>query len=146
MQRAFLLFRAICLSGFLVAGIQAGQTLEEYARRQPLVAHTVKEGMKVPRHPGDQTNNFKEDDKLLLLSRKNLTGLDGISRLPVTMDGRSVPLADVKRLHLFLNENDIRLLPAELFSLQNVAWLYLNYNRLDHIPGDIAGMKGLQGI
>jgi hypothetical protein len=42
-----------------------------------------------------------------------------------------MPLAYVKRLHIFLNENEIRRLSAEFFTLKNVAWVYLNYNRLD---------------
>jgi Leucine-rich repeat (LRR) protein len=136
----------LTLSGFLCSHLGTAVTLEDYAKGQPLTVYTVKSGSKVPCGPGDQTNNFKEFDKVLLLSGKGLTGLDGISKLRVTVDGQVTALADVKRLQLFLNSNELRSLPAEFFTMQNVAFLYLYDNRLDAIPPEIARMKGLQGI
>jgi len=136
----------VILCGCFCADLSLAITLKAYAKGQPLTLHTVKSGSKVPLGPGDQNNNFKEGDKVLLLSNQGLTSLDGIASLPVTVDGKVKRLADVERLQLFLNGNELRALPAEFFSMQNVAFVYLYNNRLNAIPPELPRMKGLQGI
>ena len=78
----------LLLSGFSCAHLALAVSLQDYANGRPLTVYTVKSGSKVPCGPDDQTNNFKEFDKVLLLSGKGLTSLDGISKLPVTVDGQ----------------------------------------------------------
>jgi Leucine-rich repeat (LRR) protein len=131
-----------CLPSVLFAGV----TLQDYARANALTVYTVTKGAVVPLAHGDQTNNLAEGDKVLTLSGKGLTSLDGISQLRVTDQSRETPLTGVKSLHLFLNANALSRLPDELFAMQNVIFLYLNHNRFDAIPPNIARMRNLQGM
>src|SRR5690348_15821321 len=68
MRQAILLL----LSGFSCAHLALAVSLQDYANGRPLTVYTVKSGSKVPCGPDDQTNNFKEFDKVLLLSGKGL--------------------------------------------------------------------------
>jgi Leucine-rich repeat (LRR) protein len=121
-------------------------SLEESARQCPLVVRTIPDARDVDLGEGNQTNNLKPGDKVLLLSSRNLTSLDGISRLTVVDEGRPTPIARVPRLQVFLNDNEISAVPAEIAALQNVTFLYLNQNRIAEIPPAIAEMKGLLGM
>ena len=61
-------------------------------------------------------------------------------------EGREITVAEVPAAPSFPEHNALRSLPAEFFTLQNVALVYLNKNRLDAIPPDIAKMKDLLGM
>jgi hypothetical protein len=108
--------------------------------------YTVGVDKDIPLCGHDQSNNFKDGHKLLVLSRLGLTDLDGLSRLRVMDQGREKALAEVEDLELYLNDNALHELPAELFRMQKVIFVYLSYNLLDAIPPGISGMKGLEGM
>jgi Leucine-rich repeat (LRR) protein len=139
-----LLLLALCLPVVL----PADTTLEAYARANPLTVYTATERKEktLPLAPADQINNLAVGNKLLTLSGKGLTSLDGITKLRVIDGGREVPLKDVKNLQIFLNDNALSRLPDELFGMQNVIFLYFNHNQFDAIPPEIARMKALQGM
>ena len=120
--------------------------LTDYAKDHPIPVYTVTKGATFPLEHGDQTNNLADGDKVILLSEKDLTSLEGISRLRVLDNGRETTVAEVPKLQLFLNSNHLRELPAEFFTLQNVTFVYLNKNKFDAIPADIARMRGLLGM
>jgi Leucine-rich repeat (LRR) protein len=130
------------------AVLSAGTTLEAYARTNVLTVYTVtgRQQNTLPLAPGDQVNNLAVGDKVLTLSGKGLSSLDGIAKLRVVDGGREVSLADRKNLQIFLNDDALSQLPNELFEMQNVIFLYLNHNRFDAIPPNIARMRGLQGM
>jgi Leucine-rich repeat (LRR) protein len=137
----------LLLPSFLAANaMAAGITLAEYARGRTIPIYTVGSGAAIPLAGSDNTNNLLDGDKVLMLSRVGLTSIDGISRLRVVDEGREKALSEVERLRLYLNENAIRVLPPELFTLQKLEFLYLYYNRLDAIPPQIAALKGLLGM
>jgi Leucine-rich repeat (LRR) protein len=119
--------------------------LADYARRNPLVLFTATRGAVMP-NSMDQTNNLQEGDKALLLSGKGLTDLSGISGLRVNDNGRAVPIASIRRLHLFLNHNQISDLPEELAALDNVVFLYCEHNQLSRLPRALLDMEGLEGM
>jgi hypothetical protein len=138
----------VLLANCLPVAMPAETTLEAYARANALTVYTVTERQQntLPLAPGDQVNNLAVGDKILTLSGKGLTSLDGIAKLRVIDGGREVPLTNLKNLQIFLNDNALRRLPDELFELQNVTFLYLNHNRFDAIQPEIAKMRGLQGM
>ncbi len=142
MKMLFLLW--YCLPAVLPAEV----TLEAYARANVLPIYTATERQQsaLPLAPDDQVNNLAVGDKVLTLSGKALSSLDGIAKLRVIDGGREVALADVKNLQIFLNNNALTLLPPEFFTLQNLAFVYLFNNRFDAIPPEIAKMRGLQGM
>jgi hypothetical protein len=135
----------VCICLFVCSRVASAVSLEDFARGKVLPVYTI--GVdKIPLEGRDQSNNFKDGDKVLLLSRLGLSSLDGIGKLRVVDQGRERTVAEIDNLHLFLNENAIRVLPGEFFKLQRVKFLYLYYNRFDAIPPRIAEMKGLQGM
>jgi Leucine-rich repeat (LRR) protein len=128
-------------------GLQAGAiTLAEYAKQQPLVIQTVKRGEDISLGKENQTNNLKEGGKVLVLSKRGLTSLEGISRLTVVDEGKSVAITTVPQLQLFLNNNKIETVPDEVAELDNVTFIYLNTNRIKTIPRAVVEMKALQGM
>jgi Leucine-rich repeat (LRR) protein len=124
----------------------AGLSLAEYSRGRVLPIYTVGVDGKIPLAGSDNTNNLLDGDKVLMLSRVGLTNLDGISKLRVRDEGREKTLDEVERLHLYLNENAIRALPPELYTLRKTTFLYLYFNQLDAIPPQLASMKELLGM
>ena len=139
-----LLTIATCLLGAMSCPAH-GITLAEFVAGQPPRLFVATKGAELPSHY-DQTNNLKEGDRALLLSDAGLTDLDGISSLMVEDEGRQVPLASVKNVHLFANKNAITALPEEMGSLDNVLFLYFEKNRLSSLPPALAEMKSLQGM
>jgi hypothetical protein len=129
-----------------VAASEKSMRLVEYARDHSIPVYTVTKGAVFPLEHGDQTNNLAEGDKVILLSDKGLVSLEGISGLRVKDGGHETTVAEVPKLQLFLNSNQLHELPAEFFSLQNVTFIYLNKNRFDAIPADVARMHGLLGM
>ena len=123
-----------------------GITLEEYASRQPLVIQSVQRGEAVDLGKGNQTNNLKEGGKVLLLSGRGLSSLEGISRLKVMEEGRQVALQDVPDLQIFLNDNVLTEVPQEIGALSKVTFLYCIKNPIREIPTALANMQALQGI
>ena len=61
----------------------------------------------------DQTNNLAEGDRALILSGQGLADITGISALTVEDEGKPAPIASVKNLHLFFNDNQIASIPDE---------------------------------
>src|SRR5580698_7862353 len=105
------LFTGLLLGAQFLAGAHLwAVTLTEYAQQHPLKLFVASKGSVMP-NKTDQTNNLKEGERALLLSSAGLTDLTGLSRLMVEDDGKSVPIASVKNLHLFLNHNEIASIP-----------------------------------
>lgn len=123
----------------------AAVSLEDYAQGKPLPLFTATKGSVMP-NTTDQTNNLQQGDKALLLSGKGLTDLTGISRLQVVDGTTTVPITSVRRLHLFLNQNEITQLPAEIAELDNVVFLYCEHNRMDNLPRALLDMEALEGM
>jgi Leucine-rich repeat (LRR) protein len=136
----------LLLAGFCLGGVARGATLQEYAGKQPPPIYTVEQDAVIPLGRHDQDNNFKVGDKLLLLSGKELTTIEGISRLTVIDGGKPTPITAVGGLQVFLNDNRLSVVPEEITALQNVTFLYFNNNRIRVIPPYIAQMKGLLGM
>src|SRR5437763_1210683 len=101
----------LTLLGLTVCG--RATTLADYARHNPLTVQTIQRGSPVDLGPGNQVNNLQNGGKVLVLSSKGLTSLDGISGLTVLDDGRPTPITQVDQLQLFLNDNEISTLPDE---------------------------------
>ena len=143
---AALLFPTLFLSYCLPAAAQV--TLQQYASSHVLTLQTVavRQDTTLRLEEGDQTNNFAVGDKILTLTGKGLTSIDGISKLQLVDHGANVTLKDVKNLQIFLNRNELTRLPPEFFDLQNVTFIYLMQNHLGAIPPEIARMRGLQGM
>lgn len=120
-------------------------SIVDYAKANPLEIWISHKGATMPNHT-DQTNNLKEGDRALLLSEKGIDELAGISTLMVEDEGRTVPLAALKNLHLFLNHNRITALPDEMEKLSGVAFLYLEFNQLQTLPPALARMPSLEGM
>lgn len=123
----------------------ADQTLLQYAAGQPLRVYTYATDQ-LPLAKGDNTNNFAQGDKILQLSRLDLTSLEGIANLQVLDQGKVRSIRELEDLHLYLNANKLRALPPEFFTLQNLAVLYISFNRFDAIPPEIAKMSNLWGM
>lgn len=142
----FRLFLAPVL-GVLLAGVPVRAiTLVEYAEHHPLVIQTVRPGEEVSLGKENQVNNLKEGGKVLMLSSQKLTSLSGISTLTVMDAGKSAPLTSVQNLHLFLNHNEIEVVPAEFATLKNVEFIYLNSNKIRDIPPAVTQMESLKGM
>jgi len=138
-----LLFIVIAI---LCHSIAAGATLAEFARTHTITVRTVVDRDSTVLDHGDQTNNLKPGEKIVSLSSKGLTSIDGIAKLKVRDGDRDVELSSIPKLHLYLNDNAIGRLPAEFFGMHNVIFLYMNIDRLNAIPREIAGMHNLQGM
>ncbi len=121
-------------------------TLEAYASREPLVVQTVRKGEAVDLGKDNQTNNLKDGGKVLMLSGRGLTSLDGISGLTVIDEGRPTSIKEVAGLQLFLNGNVLETLPDEMAGLDGVTFIYLFNNQFHDIPPVVGRMKGLQGM
>lgn len=144
-----LVFRlfASMLAVALMAGVPlSAVTLAELTKLRAPVIRTVKPGEEVNLGRENQVNNLKEGGKVLVLSSRGLTSLDGLSKLTVIDEGKSVPITSVPNLQLFLNDNAIEVVPAEFAELTNVTFIYLNTNRIAAIPEAVTKMKSLQGM
>ncbi len=131
----------------LVAGASAHAIpLREYAKSHPLVIQTVRPNEVLSIGEENQVNNLKEGGKILVLSGRELTALDGIATLTVVDNGQATPITQVPQLQLFLNNNRIEVVPDEFAALGNVTFIYLNSNRIRAIPPAVAQMKSLQGM
>lgn len=94
----------------------------------------------------DQTNNFNEGDRALLLSEHQLTDITGLSTIKVNDDGVVKPIAEVKSLLVYLNHNQLTHIPDEVGKMHNVRFFYGEHNPLSAIPNAFAKMKALEGI
>jgi hypothetical protein len=140
------LFTGLLFGAQFVAGAHLwAVTLTEYAQQHPLKLFAASKGAVMP-NKTDQTNNLKEGDRALLLSSVGLTDLTGISQLMVENDGKSVPIASVKNLHLFFNHNEITSIPDEIGALKNVIFIYFENNKLSVLPRALTQMDSLTGI
>ena len=120
-------------------------SLQDFAQGNPLPLFTASKGVVMPNNI-DQTNNLQQGDKALLLSGKQLTDLTGITRLQVLDGTTPVPITSVRRLHLFLNRNQISRIPPEFADLDNVVFLYCEHNRLNDLPRELLDMDSLEGM
>lgn len=139
--------RFLTVLGMLALSVSAhALTLMEYAKQHTITIQTVHPGEGVDLGKENQVNNLKEGGKVLVLSGKNLTSIEGISTLTVVDNGKPVPLTSVPGLQLFLNNNEIEVVPEEFAALDNVTFVYLNSNKVRVIPAAVTRMKSLQGM
>lgn len=117
-------------------------SLAEHARAHPPALFVAKKGAVMP-NPYDSPGHLKEGTRALLLSGLGLTDLQGIASLMVELEGRRVPLTSVPGLHLYVNNNALTELPAELGQLDNVEFFYCEFNRLSTLPPALADMDSL---
>jgi Leucine-rich repeat (LRR) protein len=117
-------------------------SLEDYARANAIEVFVARKGAVMP-NPYDSPGHLKEGTKALLLSGLDLTDLKGISTLLIGDSGRSVPVASIKGLHLYVNNNRLKALPDEMGALDNVAFFYCEFNELSTLPRALAEMDGL---
>ena len=136
----------VCLLTLTLSAPLQAVTLEELAAKQPLIVRTVSKGEAVDLGEGNQTNNLKEGAKVLVLSNQGLTSLAGIAGLNVMDQGRATPIKELAGLQLFLNDNALKDLPAEMEALDNITFIYLFKNQLRTIPPVVGRMKGLLGM
>jgi hypothetical protein len=129
-----------------VAATASAGTLADYARTHVPHVYTVGVDRDIPLAGSDNTNNMAEGDKVVHLSRLGLTDIAGIGRLRVSDGGQVKTLDQLDKLHLYLNENAIRVLPAELFTLRKLIFLYVYFNRLDEIPAAVGRLPSLLGL
>ena len=129
----------------LCGSVSQAVTLKDYAKEHPLKLFLATKGAEMP-NTTDQTNNLAEGDKALLLSGKDLTDIAGISALSVEDGGKPAPIASVKNLHLFFNENQIPVIPDEIAALKNVKFIYFNHNKLPALPHALTEMDSLEGM
>src|SRR3954465_13847903 len=137
--------RILALSVGLAATPTHATPLLDYARTHPLKLFIATKGAEMP-NTTDQTNNLKDGDRALLLSEKNITDLVGICSLTVEDSGKQVPVTSVNRLHVFLNRNQISVLPDEMAALKNVIFLYFEHNKLSALPRALMEMDSLEGM
>lgn len=142
----FRLLVSMLTLAMLVGAPLSAVTLAELAQQRALIIRTIKSGEEVNLGRENQVNNLKEGGKVLVLSSRGLTSLDGISKLTVVDGGKSVPITSVPELQIFLNDNAIEVVPAEFAELTNVTFIYLNTNRIATIPEAVTKMKSLQGM
>lgn len=148
-MKAHLLFRhwLVTAMGTLAMSAPApGVTIVEYAKQNPLLIQTVRPSEGVNLGKDNQVNNLKKGAKVLVLSHKGLTSVEGISTLKVMDEGKEVPLASVPELQLFMNNNEIERVPEEFAGLDNVTFIYLNSNKVRVIPAAVTKMKSLLGM
>lgn len=129
----------------LISEAAYGITLQEFAQAHSLKLFIATKGAVMP-NSIDQTNNLQEGDRALLLSGQGLTDITGISKLVVEDNGKQVPIAAVKNLHVFLNKNQIGSIPDEIGELDHVVFLYFEYNRLRNLPRTLQEMDDLVGM
>jgi hypothetical protein len=136
-------FLLLTLTSALLSHSACAVSLAELAKQGPPKLFLATKGAVMP-NTTDQTNNLKEGDKALLLSSRQLTDLAGISTLMVEDNGKTVPIASVKNLHVFLNHNQITAIPGEIADLDNVKFLYFEHNQLARLPRALADMDALE--
>ncbi len=130
----------------LLAGVSLrAVTLAEISKR-PLSIRTVKPNEEVNLGRENQVNNLKEGGKVLVLSSRGLTSIEGISQLKVNDGGKTVAISEVPGLQLFFNDNAIEVVPDEIAALSNVTFIYFNTNLIKTIPEAVTKMTGLQGM
>lgn len=135
-----------CAALLAFAGSLQAVTLEALTAQGPLSIRTVTKGEAVDLGEGNQTNNLKEGGKVLLLSGRGLTSLQGISTLSVMDGGKPTPIKELAGLQVFLNDNELEGLPDEMAALDNLTFIYVYNNRLRAIPPVVGRMKGLLGM
>src|SRR3546814_14561954 len=94
----------------------------------------------------DQTNNFQVGYTAISLSKRNLTDLTGISDLQVMHNGKKTPIKEIKKLHLFVNDDKISLIPQEIKTMDNIIFLYMKDNDLSEIPAYMGNMPHILGV
>ena len=129
----------------LVSSSAHAISITEYAKAHPIQTWVARKGATMP-NSTDQTNNLKEGDRALLLSSKEIDDLTGISTLTVKDEGKTVPLATLKDVHLFLNHNRIASLPDEMEKLSGVTFLYCEFNKMSTLPTALSRMPSLLGM
>lgn len=136
----------VYLGSFALGAPASAVTLADYAKTHSLNIQTVRAGVEPSLGKENQVNNLKEGGKVLVLSSCELTSLEGIAALSVVDGEQRMPITQVPKLHLFLNNNRIEVVPEEFAALDNVVFIYLNTNRVRTIPEAVTRMKSLQGM
>ena len=120
-------------------------TLQELvAKAGPPKLFIATKGAEMPTH--DQSNNFNEGDRALLLSEHSLTDITGLSTIQVSDDGVVKPIAEVKSLLIYFNHNQLTQIPEEVGGMQNVRFFYAEHNLLSTLPDAFTRMRALEGI
>ena len=120
-------------------------TLRELvAKEGPPKLFIATKGVEMP--TADQSNNFNEGDRALLLSGRELTDITGISTIKVNDDGVVKPISEVKSLLIYFNHNQLRRIPDEVGTMHNVRFFYGEHNPLSALPDVFTKMKALEGI
>lgn len=129
-----------------VAALPAGAVMlqELVAQEGPPKLFIATKGVEMPTK--DQSNNFNEGDRALLLSEHKLTDITGISTMQVNDDGVVKPIAEVKSLLIYLNRNQLTRIPEEVGTMHNVRFFYAEHNPLSALPDVFTKMKALEGI
>lgn len=137
-------FRALLCTCLLLAAPAASWavSLAEYARTHTIALFVAKKGAVMP-NTYDSPGHLKEGTRALLLSGLGLTDLKGIASLTVELEGKRVPVTSVKNLHVYVNNNALEELPAEMGQLDNVEFFYCEYNRLSTLPPTLADMDSM---
>ena len=118
------------------------ESLSDYAKNHTIELFIPRRGAVMP-NPYDSPGHLQLGTKALLLSGLNLTDLDGISQLTVLDEGKPVPVTSVEHLHVYINHNPLKSLPDEIGKLDNVEFLYCEFDQLDDLPRGLADMDRL---
>lgn len=128
---------------------EKGISLVQYAEKHPLEVYTVKrtnDPTGLPLEDIDPRNNLLAGYKVLAMSRKGLTDINGISELMVLDGKHRKKISDVENLLLLFGGNQISDIPVELSKLNNVVLLFFKGNRIKTVPKELAKMKSLERI
>jgi Leucine-rich repeat (LRR) protein len=125
----------------------AGIKPAEYARGHKITALTIVDRDSTKLEPRDQTNNLKPEEKIVSLTGKGLSSIDGIAGLRVEDGGRDVPLAAIDKLHLlqgkYFTANNIGAIPPEIFTMKRLRKLQVSKNHLTELPAAIGNLTEL---
>lgn len=120
-------------------------TLKEFiANEGPPKLFIATKGVEMPTI--DQSNNFNEGDRALLLSGHELTDITGVSTIKVNDNGVVKPISEVKSLLIYFSRNQLSRIPEEVGTMHNVRFFYAENNPLSTLPDAFTKMKALEGI
>lgn len=142
-MRTIIAFVAIT-TAFVATPVRAITLKELVEEDGPPKLFIATKGVEMPTY--DQSNNFNEGDRALLLSENKLTDITGVSTIDVNDDGVVKPISEVKSLLVFFNHNRIKNIPDEVGAMHNVRFFYGEHNPISMLPTDFTKMTVLEGI
>ena len=135
---------AILVLAMFVQTANAITLKELVAKEGPPKLFIATKGVEMP--TTDQSNNFNEGDRALLLSGCQLTDITGLSTIQVNDDGVVKRISEVTSLLVYFNRNQLSSIPKEVGAMHNVRFFYAENNPLSHLPDAFTKMKALEGI